>query len=207
MRRSCLPPGRTLGYDRDVVVRYVEVIAVVFGLNLLPAFGPPTWAVLVVFKLEWHLNPLILVAVGVASAGTGRYLLALATKHSRKWLPKKRVDSLDAAGTYLRKHRAGTIAGLVVFAVSPLPSAQLFEAAALAGVPLAPITGAFMLGRVVTYSLYLGGATVAEKSFGDTFRHALTSPYAIGIEVLMVIAVVLLARVDWAKQLHISPEK
>ena len=185
-------------------MRYIDVLAIVFGLNLLPAFGPPTWAVLVLFKLDWHLSPWILVAAGVVSAGAGRYLLALATRYSRKWLPKKRVDSLDAAGTYLRKHRGRSITGLAVFAVSPLPSAQLFEAAALAGVPLVPITGAFMLGRVVTYALYLGGATAAEKSFGDTFRHALTSPYAIGVEVLMLIVVVLLARVDWAKRLHVS---
>ena len=188
-----------------MIVRYVEVAAIVFGLNLLPAFGPPTWAVLVLFKLNWHLHPAVLVIIGIISAGAGRYLLALATRAGRKWLPKKRVDSLKAAGTYLRKHRAGSAAGLAIFTISPLPSAQLFEAAALADIPLVPITGAFVAGRVVTYSLYLGGATAAQKSFGDTFRKALTSPYAIGIEVAMLIGIVLLARVDWAKRLHISP--
>ena len=188
-----------------MIFRYVEVAAIVFGLNLLPAFGPPTWAVLVLFKLNWHLHPAVLVIIGIISAGAGRYLLAMATRASRKWLPKKRVDSLKAAGTYLRKHRAGSAAGLAIFAISPLPSAQLFEAAALADIPLVPITGAFMAGRVVTYSLYLGGATAAQKSFGDTFRKALTSPYAIGIEVAMLIGIVLLARVDWARRLHISP--
>lgn len=189
-----------------MVLRYVEVMAIVFALNLLPAFGPPTWTVLVLLKLNWHLNLWILVGVGVISAGAGRYLLALATKHSRRWLPKKRVESLDAVGSYIRKHRAGSIAGMAVFALSPLPSAQLFEGAALAGIPLLPITGAFMVGRVVTYSLYLGGATAAEKSFGATFRDALTSPYAIGVEGLMLIVVVLLARIDWAKRLHIASE-
>ncbi len=188
-----------------MILRYLEVVAVVFALNLLPAFGPPTWAILVLFKLHWHLNPWVLVVVGVLSAGAGRYLLALATKSARKWLPKKRVESLKAVGTYLRKHRVSSAAGVAAFAVSPLPSAQLFEAAALAELPLVPLTGAFMAGRVVTYSLYLGGATAAEKSFGDTFRKALTSPLAIGLEVFMVVLVVLLARVDWAKRLHAPP--
>ncbi len=188
-----------------MIVRYLEVAAIVFALNLLPAFGPPTWAVLVLFKLNWHLHPVMLVVIGVVSAGAGRFLLALATKGSRKWLPKERVASLKAAGTYLRKHRAGSAAGLAVFAVSPLPSAQLFEAAALADIPLVPVTAAFMTGRVLTYSLYLGGAAAAQKSFGDTFRKGLTSPYAIGIEIAMLIGVVLLARVDWAERLHISP--
>lgn len=188
-----------------MILRYLEVAAIVFGLNLLPAFGPPTWAVLVLFKLNWHLNAWVLVGVGVLSAGVGRYLLALATKSARKWLPKKRVDSLKAVGTHLRKHKAGSAVGLAVFAISPLPSAQLFEAAALADLPLVPVTGAFMAGRVVTYSLYLSGAAATEKTFGDTFRKALTSPFAIGVEVLLLILIVLLARVDWAKRLHISP--
>jgi hypothetical protein len=196
---ACAPPGVV------VIVHYIEVALVVFGLNLLPAFGPPTWAVLVLFKLHWHLHPAVLVVIGVVSAGAGRYLLALATQASRKWLPKQRVESLKAVGSYLRKHRAGSAAGLAVFAVSPLPSAQLFEAAALADIPLVPITGAFMAGRVVTYTLYLGGAAAAQKSFGDTFRKALTSPYALGVELAMLVGIVLLARVDWAKRLHISP--
>jgi hypothetical protein len=38
-----------------------------------------------------------------------------------------------------------------------------------------------------------------------TLHKALTSPYAIGIEVAMLIGIVLLARVDWAKRLNISP--
>lgn len=202
---TCLLLQRVHRRKSCMILRYFEVAVIVFGLNLLPAFGPPTWAVLVLFKLNWHLNPWALVVVGVVCAGVGRFLLALATKRARKWLPKKRVDSLKAVGTYLRKHRAGSAAGLAVFAVSPLPSAQLFEAAALADLPLVPIVAAFTAGRIVTYSLYLGGATAAEKSFGDTFRKALTSPYAIGIELLVVIVIVLLARVDWAKRLHSSP--
>lgn len=186
-----------------MILRYCEVALIVLGLNLLPAFGPPTWAVLVLLKLNWHLNSWVLVAVGVIAAGGGRYMLALATRGARKWLPKKRVESLKAVGTYLRKHRVGSAAGLAVFAVSPLPSAQLFEAAALAELPLVPLTGAFMAGRIVTYSLYLGGATAAQKSFGDTFRQALTSPYAIAIEMAMLALIVLVARVDWAKRLNI----
>lgn len=57
----------------------------------------------------------------------------------------------------------------------------------------------------MTYSLYLGGATAAEKSFGVTFPDALTSRFAIGIENLMLVLVVLLALIDWAKRLHAHP--
>ncbi|MCW2691467.1 MAG: hypothetical protein JWM67_71, partial [Mycobacterium sp.] len=36
------------------LVGYLVLLAVVFGVNLLPAFGPPTWAVLVFFRLDQH---------------------------------------------------------------------------------------------------------------------------------------------------------
>jgi hypothetical protein len=182
-------------------VDYVVVAAAVFGVNLLPAFGPPSWAVLVLFKLNWHLNPAALVLIGAASAGAGRYFLAVATRRLKKYLSRKRVENLSIVGDYVRSHKGRSVVGLALFAVSPLPSAQLFEAAALLDAPLVPVTASFCIGRLVTYSLYIGGATAAERSFGDAFRNALTSPYAIGLEVIMLAAVVLLARVDWSKHL------
>ena len=86
--------------------------------------------------------------------------------------------------------------------VSPLPSAQLFEAAGLLDVPLVPITVAFFAGRVVSYSLYIGAASLAERSLGSVFRSALTSPAGIAVQVVMLLAIFMLARVDWATYLH-----
>jgi membrane protein YqaA with SNARE-associated domain len=186
-------------------VEYAQVAAVAFGVNLLPAFGPPTWAVLVLFKLNWHLNPVALVVSGAVAAGAGRYCLAVATRRVKKRLSRRRVENLRAAGDYVLGHKGRSVFGLALFALSPLPSAQLFEAAGLLDVPLAAVTASFFIGRLVSYSIYIGGASAAEKSFGDTFRKALTSPYGVGLEVLMLAGVVLLARVDWSKHLGTRP--
>jgi membrane protein YqaA with SNARE-associated domain len=180
---------------------YVAVGAVVFGVNLLPAFGPPTWAVLVLFKLNWHLNPVALVVIGAVAAAAGRYCLAVATVRFKSHLPRKRVASLKAAGDYLKGHKARSVLGLGLFALSPLPSAQLFEGAGLLEVPLIPVTAAFFVGRLASYSIYIGGASAAQRSFGDTFEETLRSPYAIVLELVMVAGIVLLGRVDWSKHL------
>jgi H+/Cl- antiporter ClcA len=63
------------------------LVAVVFGINLLPAFGPPTWAVLVFTRLHWHLNPVALVLLGALAAMAGRYLLARLARHFKGRLP------------------------------------------------------------------------------------------------------------------------
>lgn len=185
------------------MARYLVVVGAVFAINLLPAFGPPTWAVLVLFRLNWGLNPVALVVLGAMSAGAGRYLLAIATRRLRGRLPHRYVASLRAAGQYLSSHRGRTVAGLALFAVSPLPSAQLFEAAGLLEVPLAPLTGAFFAGRIVSYSFYVGAAHLADRHFGSILRSALTSPLGIAVEVALILAVVLVARIDWTK--HLPP--
>ena len=175
--------------------------AVVFGVNLLPAFGPPTWAVLVLLKLNWHLNAVALVIIGAIAAAAGRYCLAWATQRFKSHLSRKRVENLKAAGDYVQGHKARSVVGLGLFAISPLPSAQLFEAAGLLELPLIPVTAAFFVGRLASYSIYLGGASAAQRSFGDTFEETLRSPYAIVLEVVMVAGIVLLGRIDWSKHL------
>src|SRR5258708_18500591 len=112
-----------------MLLRLLVAAATVFGINLLPALGPPTWAVLVLFKLNWDLPPVALVLVGAGAAGAGRLFLAYATRALRQHLPRRRVENLRAAGERLRRHRGRSILRLALFAVSPLPSAQLFEAA------------------------------------------------------------------------------
>lgn len=39
------------------VVHLLAVIGIVFAINLLPAFGPPTWAVLVFSRFQWRDVP------------------------------------------------------------------------------------------------------------------------------------------------------
>ncbi len=181
-------------------MQYVWVALIVFGVNLMPAFAPPTWAVLVLLQLSYKLPIVPLVLVGALAAASGRYVLALAFRHGRRWLPKKYVANTQAAGELLLQHRGRSLLGMIVFLISPLPSAQLFEAAGLMAVPLLPLTGAFFLGRLVTYSVYATGAkAVADTDFGKLLIHQLTSPWGIALQVLMLVGIVMLGRIDWAR--------
>ena len=175
--------------------------ALVFAVNLLPAFGPPTWSVLVVMKLTRDVPAVGLVAVGAVAAASGRYLLARAATHLRGRLSAERRRNLVALRDRLHRDRVGAIAGLGLFALSPVPSAQLFLAAGLTGVRLVPLTLAFFSGRVVSYSLWVGGAVVAERQLGDVLLEALRSPWGIALQVALLALVVLLVRVDWSRRL------
>lgn len=168
-------------------------LAVVFAVNLLPAFGPPTWAVLVFFSLDFDLPAVPLVLGGALAAASGRFLLASTTRRLRPRLSAARIEHLDRAQRTLSGNRLRAGAGLGLFAISPLPSGQLFVGAGLMTVPLVPLTAAFFAGRLVSYSIYVGAATLAERSFGSLLLDALTSPLGVALQIAMLIGLALLA--------------
>lgn len=189
--------------------QYIALAAVVFGINLLPAFGPPTWAVLVLYRLNSNLAAVPLVLVGALAAASGRFVLATASGRFRGRLSKKRVEGLDALRDTVGMHRGRSALALGLFALSPVPSAQLFVAAGLMEAPLLPLTAAFFAGRVVSYSIYVGAASVARNNVGGLFEQSFTSPLGIAVQVVALLFLVLLLRVDWLKLLRrtgIAPE-
>ena len=115
---------------------YALALLCVLGVNLLPAFGPPTWAVLVFFKLNSDLATVPLVLGGAAAAASGRLLLAHGARRSRGRFSERRLERLSAARRALTGDRRRAVGGLALFALSPVPSAQLFVAAGLLDVRL-----------------------------------------------------------------------
>ena len=178
---------------------YAVVAVTVFLVNLLPAFAPPTWAVLVYFALGYELNPIAMMVLGVLSAGGGRFLLAHGTRSLRPWLPTKYVSNLENLGSQFVAHTERAWALLTLFFFSPLSSAQLFEAAGLMRhISISRITLAFMAGRTVTYSAYvLGAQKFSETDIGRAIRENITDPRAIALQILMVLGLIGLGFVSW----------
>lgn len=180
---------------------------VVLGFNLMPAFAPPTWTALVFFRLNTELQPLEIVLVGALCAGTGRYLLGRGTGLFRNHIGIKSRENLQAAEQVLTRNTSRKLMTLGLFIVSPLPSAQLFEAAGLIGVKLLPLTIAFFSGRIFTYSFYVYGASEFKTSaLGELIIKEFSSAWAIGFQLLMIGGLVLLTRIDWKKYLQPKSE-
>ena len=180
-------------------MEYLLAAGLIFGVNLLPAFGPPTWAVLVLFRLNSDLDAVPLVPLGALAAASGRFVLASATRLLRPRMSAARRESISAAQDVLVGSRGKAAAGLGLFALSPVPSAQLFVAAGLMTVPLLPLTLAFFSGRLVSYSAYVAGASAAKDNLGAVLEDSLTSPLGLALQLVMLAALVALVRVDWTR--------
>ena len=112
-------------------------------------------------------------------------LLSTSCPHSdrRPGPCSRRSESALTAG------RRRSAAALGLFALSPLPSGQLFVAAGLMTVRLVPLTAAFFAGRLVSYSIYVSAASIAERNLGSLALDSLTSPVGIGLQLAMLFAV------------------
>ncbi len=182
---------------------YLIFFLVVLGVNLMPAFGPPTWSIIVLYGLNTKLPVPALVLIGALAAASGRLLLAHGFRLLAGRLPDKTKRNLAAARDALGRRKRNAILGLGLFALSPVPSAQLFEAAGLTRVSLLPFTAAFFAGRVVSYSIYAVSAQhIRDSSLGDAFRRALTNPLGIGLQLAMLGLLVALSQIDWEKHLR-----
>jgi len=188
------------------MIDIIALAGVVLFFNLMPAFAPPTWAALVLFSLNTNLHPIVIVAVGAVCAGTGRYLLARATGLFRNRISKNSLSNLEAAQTILTENNSRKLITIGMFVLSPLPSAQLFEAAGLMGVRLLPLTLAFFSGRIVTYNFYVFGASeLKAHGIGELITKEFTSVWAILFQLVMIGSVVLLTRVNWNRFLLTKP--
>jgi len=188
------------------MIDIIALAGVVLFFNLMPAFAPPTWAALVLFSLNTNLHPIVIVAVGAVCAGTGRYLLARATSLFRNRISKSSLSNLEAAQAILTINNSRKLITIGMFVLSPLPSAQLFEAAGLMGVRLLPLTVAFFSGRIVTYNFYVFGASeLKAHGIGELITKEFTSVWAILFQLVMIGSVVLLTRVNWKRFLPTKP--
>ncbi|MES2096856.1 MAG: hypothetical protein V4459_08845 [Pseudomonadota bacterium] len=185
---------------------YLIFFLILLGINMMPAFGPPTWSVIVLYGLNSQLHLAALIPLAAAAAALGRLALAYAFRFIGDRLPEKRRRGLAAARTAIEKRKRGAFIALALFALSPVPSAQLFEAAGLMKVRLLAFTAAFFAGRIVSYTIYATSARgLQATSLGDTFGNGLKSPWGIGIQIIAIVALVGLARIDWVKRLNFEP--
>lgn len=183
---------------------YIYAVLAIVVMNALPAFAPPTWMALIFFLINYDANPVALVILGVASATTGRAILAWYFRKFAHLIPTRFSRNMEYAGKYFENQPGKRYAILALFLISPVSSAQLFEAAGMMKtIKLRPLLAAFALGRTFSYSTYVTGtAALAATSFGEVLIAEIKSPWAIAIQFLMIAGLIALGSIDWKSKLH-----
>ena len=184
-------------------MEYLALVVVVLIVNAIPAFAPPTWVILIFFLINYDSNPAALVILGVIAATAGRGFLAWYFRKFSHLVPTRFSKNMEYAGQYFQKDSTKKYSILAIFLISPISSAQLFEAAGMMKtIALKPLLAAFAVGRSISYTAYVtGAAVVVASNFGDVIVHELQSPRAIATQIAMIIGLIALGSVDWKKRL------
>jgi len=174
----------------------------IFGLNLIPAFAPPTWMALALVGFEFPGTGAVhLAVVGAVAATLGRLTLARLSH----WLVRERLLSdahranIDVIKDRLEKRTALTVGLFLFYAFSPLPSNFLFIAYGLTGLPLPRVALPFFVGRLASYTFFIEGGAAAGRQFHiDSLASGLyAGAWFIGTQVLILAALYAFTRIDW----------
>ncbi len=176
------------------------LFVLVFALNVLPAFAPPTWMLLSFFGLRFPDAAPWWVALTAASAATaGRTVLALLSQRiSRsRWMPEATRANLATVAGVIERRRAASSTAFLLFAFSPLPSNALFLAYGLSGAALPLLVVPFFVGRIVSYLVaFAGGAAIADQ-FDLELTARASAVYFVMSQLASLALVYAFARIDW----------
>ena len=184
----------------DGLTHAATLFAVVFALNVIPAFAPPTWMALSWVGFSHPLgNPFVVAAIGALAATAGRIVLAKLARIIRRYFSDTMRGNIDVIKESLERHRTLTFGGFLVYAFGPFPSNYLFIAYGLTTLPLWLAAVPFFIGRCVSYSFFV--FTASEVSHHISLEATEAQPY-LGVyfvvsQLLLLAIVVALARIDW----------
>ena len=146
------------------MLKVIVLFAIIYALNIIPAFAPPTWMVLSVIEFNYPMaSPMLLALIGATAATLGRLTLAKLSRVivRQRLLNDRTRENIDAIKESLEGRRALTAGVFLFYAFSPLPSNYLFIAYGLTALELKLIALPFFIGRFVSYAFWAFTASTA----------------------------------------------
>jgi hypothetical protein len=140
------------------VIELITMFGVIFALNIIPAFAPPTWMVLSWIGFSHPLgNPFAIALAGALAATTGRLVLAKLSRIiiRQRFMSEVTRGNIDVVKDGLERHRTLTFGAFLLYAFGPFPSNYLFIAYGLTSLPFWLVAVPFFVGRCVSYSFFV----------------------------------------------------
>ena len=174
----------------------------VFILNVVPAFAPPTWITLSFLGMSMpHVPVGALALIGATAATLGRVTLA---KLSRAIVRGRLLDeptrkNIGAIKDVLEKRRVFAFGTFLAYAFSPLPSNYLFIAYGLTTLRLTLVAFPFFVGRLASYSFWVTTASaVGDRLDLDSIESvSYVGIYFIASQLLVIPIIYIFTRIDW----------
>lgn len=182
---------------------YLLLFLVIFCINIIPAFMPPTWMILTFFYITFDIKLVPVVILGATGATLGRICLALLARYYfTPILSPKGKENYKALGAFLNKNRKVSIPLIISYAFIPIPSNQVYMAVGMSQADIKLFASAFFFGRIISYTFWVAAANKFQDSIVGIFTRHFASRQTILIEIGGLLALWLLSRIPWKKLLE-----
>ena len=135
---------------------YVAVFVSTLAVDLIPVVAPPAWTIMVFFLAKFHLNPWLVLLVGVPGSTLGRFLFSLyVPKLSQKFMKRQKREELEFLGKKLSQKLWRSWGFVFIYTLTPLSTTALFTAAAVAMVKPLHTVPPFFVGKFLSDALMI----------------------------------------------------
>lgn len=180
------------------------ILFLIFIMNIVPAFMPPTWTLLSLVGFTFHFSHYSLVVLSIlaaVAATSGRAILALFSDKiiRNKFLSEKTRENIGVIKTNIEKRKVFLFSFFLLFAFSPFPSGQLFLAYGLTDLKLRYAVIPFFIGRLVSYVFWSFTASeISHKIVVSNLKSgAFFGVYFILAQLVTLYLVYVFVRIDW----------
>lgn len=183
---------------------FIYAFIIVFLLNVIPIFGPPTWIVLSFISFTYPISSLPLFVLITLTASTlGRIILTLSSKQiiRNRFLGEKYRKNMENLRKRLERRPYAVAIIFFLEAFTPLPSDQFFIAYGLTGMKLRYAIVPFFVARLFTYSFWVYTASEVSKGIAANSLlnfSFLSWSFVLG-ELLLLLFIYFFVKLDWQR--------
>jgi len=181
---------------------YFLVFLSALAVDSIPIFAPPAWTILVFLLLFFHLNPWVVVIIGVTGSSIGRYILSIYIPKVSSALVNRREDeNLRYVGNKLTKAPFTAAIFVFLYTLTPLSTTALFTAVGIARAKPWYILPPFFFGRLITDSVMVYTGKYAADNF-PAWLHSQMSWQSVLIIIASLLVIGAFLFMDWRSLLE-----
>lgn len=185
-----------MGFIETLIILAV----LIYFINVIPIFMPPTWTILAFYYINFHPPLIPAIIIGALFATLGRITLYYISKnHFRRFFSKESLENYDALGNFLTKKQKLSIPLFLTYAFFPISSNYVYIAAGLAEINIKILAASFLVGRLFSYSFWVTASHIVFTRVEDIFSSHISNFSVVIIEIVGLIVVVLIGKINWKK--------
>jgi len=176
---------------------YLAVFLCAFAVDLIPVIAPPAWTLMVFFLVKFHLNPWVVLVAGVSGSTLGKSIFSLyVPKITDKIIRRHKREELEFMGKKLGQKLWQSWLFVFIYSLTPLSTAALFTAAAIAKVNAGRMLPPFFAGKFVTDAVLIFTGRYAVRNLTGLVQGAFSAKGILIIVATLVVTGGFLF-VDW----------